>query len=150
MVESGQAVITFCMRNRETGHMKTSTIIILGMMTALGGMQADAANSPATDVRDSKPMPAKTAILDQKAILDSYARGDNAWYVANVPFFDCPDKDLRDIYYYRWWNLRQNIHWDARSKGWTIHEGGGYGIVPCAGPPHLRGPLAQGSGLSQR
>ena len=98
--------------------MKIVAKLFLGMVTALGGLPAGTASA----------LPIK--VLDKTAILDSYARGDNAWYVENIPFFDCPDKDLRDIYYYRWWNLRHNIHWDARAKAWTIHEGGGYGIVP--------------------
>lgn len=98
--------------------MKSGITLFLGLMTTLGGLPAGGGDPP----------PAK--VLNKTAILDSYARGDNAWYVENVPFFDCPDKDLRDIYYYRWWNLRKNLHWDARAKGWTIHEGGGYGIVP--------------------
>ena len=99
--------------------MKISMMtLLLGAVIALGGLSAAVANGPSTKA------------LDKLAILDSYGRGDNAWYLANIPFFDCPDRDLRDIYYYRWWNLRQNIHWEARAKAWTIHEGGGYGIVP--------------------
>lgn len=105
--------------------MKIVAKLFLGMVTALGGLPAGSASA----------LPIK--VLDKTAILNSYARGDNAWYVENIPFFDCPDKDLRDIYYYRWWNLRHNIHWDARAKAWTIHEGGGYGIVPCALGHHV-------------
>ena len=75
--------------------------------------------------------PPAASLLNGNAILDGYGRGDNEWFLTNIPLFDCPDKDLTDIYYYRWWNYRKNIVWNAKSKGWTIHEGGGYGITPC-------------------
>lgn len=31
------------------------------------------------------------------------------WMVEQVPFFDCPDEDLREIYYFRWWALRKHL-----------------------------------------
>ena len=31
------------------------------------------------------------------------------WMRANIPFFTCPDRDLEEIYYYRWWTFRKNI-----------------------------------------
>ncbi len=81
--------------------------------------------------------PPAASLLNGNAILDAYGRGDNPWFLTNIPFFDCPDKDITDIYYYRWWNYRKNIVWNAKSKGWTIHEGGGYGITPCPLGHHL-------------
>ena len=27
----------------------------------------------------------------------------------NVPLFDCPDKDIEEIYYFRWWTYRKHI-----------------------------------------
>jgi hypothetical protein len=31
------------------------------------------------------------------------------WLRANIPFFDCPDAGLREIYYFRWWSLRKHL-----------------------------------------
>lgn len=31
------------------------------------------------------------------------------WMVANIPWFDCPDKQLEQTYYFRWWSLRKHI-----------------------------------------
>jgi hypothetical protein len=31
------------------------------------------------------------------------------WMVANVPLFDCPDKQLEQTYYFRWWSFRKHI-----------------------------------------
>ena len=32
-----------------------------------------------------------------------------AWMKDNVPFFACPDKEVEEIYYYRWWAFRKHI-----------------------------------------
>src|SRR5687768_1774858 len=31
------------------------------------------------------------------------------WMAANVPLFDCPDEQLKKIYYFRWWTYRKHI-----------------------------------------
>ena len=32
-----------------------------------------------------------------------------AWMKQNIPLFACPDKDVEQIYYYRWWAYRKHI-----------------------------------------
>lgn len=31
------------------------------------------------------------------------------WMTANIPLFDCPQDNFREIYYFRWWSLRKHI-----------------------------------------
>ena len=31
------------------------------------------------------------------------------WMKRNIPFFACPDRDIEQIYYYRWWTYRKHI-----------------------------------------
>jgi hypothetical protein len=31
------------------------------------------------------------------------------WMTANCPLFECPDKTIEEIYYYRWWTFRKHI-----------------------------------------
>jgi hypothetical protein len=31
------------------------------------------------------------------------------WMRENIPFFECPDADVEEIYYYRWWALRKHL-----------------------------------------
>ncbi len=31
------------------------------------------------------------------------------WLTQNVPLFECPDPDLEEIYYFRWWTYRKHI-----------------------------------------
>ena len=33
----------------------------------------------------------------------------SAWMEANIPLFDCPQENFREMYYYRWWTLRKHI-----------------------------------------
>jgi len=31
------------------------------------------------------------------------------WLVPRIPFFDCPDTEVAEIYYFRWWALRKHL-----------------------------------------
>jgi hypothetical protein len=31
------------------------------------------------------------------------------WMNKNIPFFDCPDKKIEQIYYFRWWSYRKHL-----------------------------------------
>src|SRR5689334_22131495 len=32
-----------------------------------------------------------------------------AWLQANVPLFECPDREVEEIYFFRWWALRKQL-----------------------------------------
>lgn len=44
-----------------------------------------------------------------------------AWLQANVPRFDCPDADLVEIWYFRWWALRKHLRRDDAGR-WVFTE----------------------------
>lgn len=48
---------------------------------------------------------------DYKHYTDAFAQSDTAWtwMRENIPFFDCPDKQMEEIYYFRWWSLFKHI-----------------------------------------
>ena len=31
------------------------------------------------------------------------------WLQANIPFFECPNPDVEEIYYFRWWSFRKHL-----------------------------------------
>lgn len=31
------------------------------------------------------------------------------WLVANIPLFSCPDKEVEEIYFFRWWSMRKHL-----------------------------------------
>lgn len=41
-------------------------------------------------------------ILNQETIAKKHYGNDHQWYQENIPFFECSDKTLEDVYYYRW------------------------------------------------
>ena len=56
----------------------------------------------------------------------------------NVPFFDCPDKELEKTYYFRWWTYRKHVK--PTPEGYVISEflpdvrwAGKYNAICCPG-----------------
>ncbi|MFT3781351.1 MAG: trehalase family glycosidase [Nibricoccus sp.] len=44
------------------------------------------------------------------------------WLKANVPFFACDDKEVEEIYWYRWWALRKHLKIDPASQRHVFTE----------------------------
>jgi len=42
------------------------------------------------------------------------------WMAENVPLFECPDKDIEEIYHFRWWTFRKHIR--ETPDGFVITE----------------------------
>jgi hypothetical protein len=60
----------------------------------------------------------------------------------NIPLFDCPDKVLEEIYYFRWWTYRKHIK--QTPDGFIITEflpevpwAGKDNSISCAAGPHI-------------
>jgi hypothetical protein len=47
--------------------------------------------------------------LDHKALASKYFKEDAAWYVNNIPFFECSDQKIEKAYYYRWEMYKAHI-----------------------------------------
>lgn len=48
-------------------------------------------------------------VLDRDKLAKEYFREDFQWYLDNVPFFECSDKQLEQVYYYRWKMYKAHI-----------------------------------------
>ncbi|MDR1341479.1 MAG: hypothetical protein LBK58_15725 [Prevotellaceae bacterium] len=62
--------------------------------------------------------------------------------IENVPRFECPDKELEEIYYFRWWTFRKHIK--QTPDGYIISEflpsvpwAGKYNGISCAAMHHF-------------
>lgn len=60
----------------------------------------------------------------------------------NVPLLECPDKELEEIYYFRWWTFRK--HLKQTPDGFIVTEflppvdwAGKYNSISCAGGHHF-------------
>jgi hypothetical protein len=42
------------------------------------------------------------------------------WLQREIPFFECPDPEIEEMYYYRWWSFRK--HWEQAGQGLVLTE----------------------------
>src|ERR1044072_4523890 len=42
------------------------------------------------------------ALPDHNKLASEYYQEDAQWYLDNIPFFECSDKQIEQVYYYRW------------------------------------------------
>lgn len=66
-----------------------------------------------------------------------------AWMDRNIPLFECPDKEIEEIYYFRWWTFRK--HLKETPDGFVITEflppvpwAGMHNTISCAAGHHFR------------
>ena len=77
-------------------------------------------------------------------LVRNFYPNDRAWEFlsANIPLFDCPDKQLEETYYFRWWTFRKHIK--ETPEGFIITEflpgvgwGGPHNAISCAAAHHF-------------
>ncbi len=66
----------------------------------------------------------------------------SAWMKENIPLFECPDEDLEEMYYYRWWTLRKHIKDTPVGYGMTEflvdrNYADKYNLIACAIGHHI-------------
>jgi len=73
------------------------------------------------------------------------------WLVSNIPLFDCPDPEIQEIYYFRWWSFGKHIA--QTTNGFVLTEfltpmrnAGAFNTISCAVGHHL----AEGRWLSDQ
>jgi hypothetical protein len=64
------------------------------------------------------------------------------WMSKNVPYFECPDKDIEKIYYYRWWTFRKHLKQTPDGYVFTefiipMNHGGKYNTISSALGHHI-------------
>lgn len=64
------------------------------------------------------------------------------WLQQNIPLFECPDRSVEEIYYFRWWSFRKHIK--QTPKGFVITEfltpvshAGEFNTISCATSLHI-------------
>lgn len=64
------------------------------------------------------------------------------WMRANIPLFECPDKQFEEMWYYRWWSLRKHIVDTPAGYGMTEFlvprsYADKYNLIACALGHHI-------------
>lgn len=44
------------------------------------------------------------------------------WYKDNIPFVEVPDKEIEEVYYYRWSSLKRHLRYTTPGAGYIITE----------------------------
>lgn len=62
-----------------------------------------------------------TRFLNEDTIGMRYFGNDKEWYLKNIPFFQCSDTLLQDVYYYRWKLYKAHLR-NLGKKGFIVTE----------------------------
>ena len=89
----------------------------------------------------------KAQVLNKQATLDKFSFWENqdwAWYKANIPFLETPDRDIDMTYYYRWDMMTLHLVYGSPKSGYTVTEfidrpwwSGTYGAISCSVSQHI-------------
>ncbi len=60
-------------------------------------------------------------VLDHHKLANEYFKEDAKWYLDNIPFFECADKQMEQVYYYRWKLYKAHIR-NVGSDSFIITE----------------------------
>jgi hypothetical protein len=64
------------------------------------------------------------------------------WLQKNIPFFACPDTEVEEMYYFRWWSFRKHIKQTPRGVVITefltpVKHAGEFNTISCAAGFHI-------------
>src|SRR6185436_19912766 len=64
------------------------------------------------------------------------------WLQENIPLFECPDRELEEIYYYRWWSFRKHLAKTPKGFVFTefltpVNHAGEFNTISCAAGFHV-------------
>ena len=63
----------------------------------------------------------ETSVPDHQQLAQHYFGSDAQWYLDNIPFFECSDSTLEQVYYYRWKMYKAHIR-SVGDNSWVITE----------------------------
>jgi hypothetical protein len=64
------------------------------------------------------------------------------WLRANIPLFECPDGEVEEVYYFRWWSFRKHLVQTTNGFVFTefltpVKHAGIYNTISCAAGFHV-------------
>ena len=82
------------------------------------------------------------AMEDENIVTTIPNAQSSEWMRANIPLFDCPQKNFEEMYYYRWWTLRKHIKRTPVGYGMTEFlvprsYADKYNLIACAIGHHV-------------
>lgn len=80
---------------------------------------------------------------DEETVIQEISNKDSwSWLQQNIPFFECPDQEIEEVYYFRWWTYRKHIK--RTPDGFIItefhpnvHWAGKHNSINCSAGHHF-------------
>jgi hypothetical protein len=106
-----------------------------------------AASLLSTSFAQAPPAPADqnvpgTSFLDHETPIRNFF--GQTWLEENIPFIDIPDKQIQDVYYYRWSVLQRHLRYTLPGTGYMVTEfmqpvfyAGPFGSINAAAGHHI-------------
>lgn len=115
--------------------------LALSVIIASSCQNPDFSKLPSTDLVDSYVAAFNAA--DVELYKQAFPNDKAAEFLkANIPLFECPDKELEKTYYFRWWTYRKHIK--ETPRGFVITEflppvpwAGKYNTINCPAQHHM-------------
>ena len=63
---------------------------------------------------------AETKFINKNSKVQEYA--EKEWFLANIPFVELPDKNIEEVYYYRWSSHKRHLRYTAVGSGFAVTE----------------------------
>lgn len=97
-------------------YLAPSSIVAVSLLVwCNSGLSQDSANDPVyPEVGQT------THFLDHDSLIAGFA--ESGWYKANIPFVDLPDKQIQEVYYYRWRVAHEAQKYTGSKNGWISTE----------------------------
>ena len=61
-----------------------------------------------------------TNFVDQDSKVGKFA--EPGWFKDNIPFLEVPNKEIEDVYYYRWSTLKRHLRYTVPGAGYLVTE----------------------------
>lgn len=129
------------MRMRHSNTATLSCLALLALALAVGLGSAHAAGVLAA--KDFAHF-VERFNADDEDLYPSTIPNTNAWQFLseNIPLLDCPDREISEIYYFRWWTYRKHIQ--QTPEGYVVTEflpkvpwAGKYNTINCPAAHHF-------------
>lgn len=118
--------------------------VFMAMVVSLLVMNSAAAvSSPILSSASFAPHIARFNAMEDENVTNLISNAQSFdWLAANIPRFECPDREVEEIYYFRWWTFRK--HLKQTSNGFVFTEflvpmrhAGAHNTISCAAGHHL-------------
>jgi hypothetical protein len=141
---SAPACITICHRNSLWVAFVNPILLLLFACFAYFAVQSPAAETfailkPAAFAHHIE----RFNTMEPETVVNHIPNSESwTWLQKNIPLFECPDREVEEMYFFRWWSFRK--HLKQTPKGFVITEfltpvshAGEFNTISCATSLHI-------------